>query len=66
MQRETHDALNRRTVAEIQRKIVKQGGRNAVSRLFYAKNDKEMIATWRADLTAVLHVFNVRSVGSVV
>jgi len=65
MQRVTHHALNHRTVAEIQRKVVNQGGRDAASRLFHAKNDKEMIATWRADLTAVLHVFNVRSVGSV-
>ena len=62
----THDAMNRRTVAEIQRRIVKQGGRNGASRLFHTKNDKEMIATWRADLATVLHVFNVRSVGSVV
>ena len=65
MQWVTHDALNRRTVAEIQRKIVNQGGRNAASRLFHAKNNKEMIATWRSDLDTVLHVFNVRSVGSV-
>jgi len=66
MQRETHHALNRRTVTEIQRKVFKQSGRNAASRLFHTKNDKEMIATWRADLTTILHVFNVRSVGSVV
>jgi len=35
------------------------------SRLFHAKNDKEVIAAWRLDLNRVLHVFNVRSAGSV-
>lgn len=58
-------AINRRTVAEIQRKIIKQGKRNAVSRLAHAKNDKETIATWRLDLDRILLVFNVRSVISV-
>jgi len=48
-------------VAEIQRKIVKRGKRNLISRLFHAKNDKETIATWRLGLNRVLHVFNVRS-----
>ena len=50
-----------RTVAKIQKKIVKQGKRNAVSRLFRAKDDKEAIATWNQDLIRILHVFNVRS-----
>ena len=49
----------------IQKNVVKQSNRNAVSRLFRAKNDKEAIAAWRQDLTRVLHVFNVRSVSSV-
>ena len=53
---------NPRTVAKIQKKIVKQGKRNAVSRLFRAKDDKEAIATWNQDLIRILHVFNVRSV----
>ena len=65
MQRVTHHALNHRTVAEIQRKVVNQGGRDAASRLFHANNDKEMIATWRSDLNKILHVFNVRSIVSV-
>ena len=47
---------------KIQRKVIKQGKRNAVSQLFHAKNDKEMITTWRADLNRILLVFNVRSV----
>ena len=49
-------------MAEIQRKIVKQGKRNAVSRYFRATNDKETIAGWRSDLNRILHVFNVRLV----
>ena len=56
----TDDAVDRRTVAEIQRKIVKRGGRNAVSRHLHAKSDKEAIATWRSDLNRILLVFNVR------
>ena len=38
------------------------GKRNAVSRLIHTKNDKEMIADWKADLSKILLVFNVRSV----
>lgn len=56
---------NGRTVACIQKNVVKQSNRNAVSRLLRANNDKEAIAAWRQDLTRVLHVFNVRSVSSI-
>ena len=42
--------------------MTERGGRNAVSRLFHAKNDREMIASWKSDLNRILHVFNVRSV----
>jgi hypothetical protein len=58
----TDDALGRSTLAEIQRKIIKKGKRNAASRLLHAKNDKEMIATWKSDLNKILLVFNARSV----
>ena len=51
-----------RTVAEIQRRVIKQSRRNVVSRLFHAKNDKETIAAWKSDLNRILHVFNVCSV----
>ena len=51
--------LNRRTVAGIQEKIIEKCGRNLLSRLANAKNDKEMIATWKSDLNRILHVFNV-------
>ena len=46
-------------MAEIQRKVIKHGGRNAISRHFHAKNDKETIAAWKLDLNRVLQVFNV-------
>jgi len=58
----TYHALDRRTVAEIRGKIIKQSGRNSVSRFFHARNDKETIAVWRSDLNRILIVFNVRSV----
>ena len=45
-------------------KAIKQSGRNAVSRLIHARNDKDVIAAWKLDLDRILRVFNVRSVGS--
>ena len=60
----TYRALNRRTVEEIRGNITEKGGRNLLSRLVHAKDDKEMLAAWGSDLNRVLHVFNVRSVGS--
>ena len=53
------DALYRRTLAEIQRKVVKQGKRNVASRLVHAKGDKDKIVAWTQDLLRVLNVFNV-------
>ena len=50
------DGLDRRTVAEIQRKVIKRSGRNAVSRLVHAKNDKEKITAWRLELNRILNV----------
>ena len=52
-------------MAAIQRRIVKQGKRNVVSRHLHAKNDKERIAAWNSDLTRILDVFNVCSTASV-
>jgi len=56
-----YHALDRRTVAEIQRKIVKWGKRNAISRLL-PNNDEKTIVTWRLELTRILQIFNVRLV----
>ena len=52
-------------MAEIQRGIVKGGKRNAISRVFHAKDDQGTIAAWRLDLNRILHIFNVRSITSV-
>ena len=49
-------------MAEIQEKVIKRSGRNALSKFLHAKNDKETIATWKSDLNRILHVFNVRPV----
>ena len=49
-------------MVEIQRKVAKQNGRNVVSRIFQARNDKDTIAGWKSDLGGILQVFNVRSV----
>ena len=54
-----------RSVTEIQGQIIKRGKRNAISRRYHRKDDKEAIATWRLDLDRILHVFDVRSVTSV-
>jgi hypothetical protein len=45
----------------MQRKVVERGKRNAVSRFFLSKDDKDKIAAWKQDLVRILQVFNVRS-----
>ena len=60
-----YHTLDCRTVAGIQKKIIEKGGRNLLSRLANAKNDKETITTWKLDLNRILHVFNVRPAISV-
>ena len=54
-------SLNHRTVEEIHGKVTEKSGRNPLSRLVHAKNDKETISAWKLDLNRILHVFNVRS-----
>ena len=49
----------------MQRKVVKHGKRNAISRSIFAKGDKDKIAAWKQDLDRILYVFDVRSIGSV-
>ena len=49
-------------MVEIQEKVVEKSGRNLLSKLVHAKNDKEMIAAWKLDLNGVLQVFTVRSI----
>ena len=57
--------LSTSTVAEIQGHIIERGKRNAISRRYHTKDDKEAIATWRLDLNGILHNFHVCSVISV-
>jgi hypothetical protein len=64
-ERSTYRRLDRRTVAKIQGKVVKQGKRNALYRFVLSKTDKDKIAAWKQDFMRVLHVFNVRVIGSV-
>ena len=52
---------DRRTVAEIQAKVLKRGGRGRASRFLHSRDDKDAIAAWKSDLNRILHVFNVRS-----
>jgi hypothetical protein len=52
-------------MAEMQRRVDKQGKRNIVVRFILAKGDKDKIAVWNQDLVRILHVFNVGSIGSV-
>jgi len=46
----------------IQKKLVKWGRRNFVSRRLHAKEDKETISAWKLDLGKILQVFKVRPV----
>jgi hypothetical protein len=64
-ERPTHERFDHRTVIKIQGKVVKQRKRNALYRFVVSKTDKDKIAGWKEDFIRVLHVFNVRSVGSV-
>jgi hypothetical protein len=61
----TDDTLDRSTLAEIQGKVIKKRKRNVISRLVHAKNDREVIATWKSDLSKILLIFNVSSVAVV-
>ena len=62
------DALTptiRRTVAEIRRKIIKQGKQNRISPPVHSEEDKETMAALRSSLNRILDVFNVCSIVSV-
>ena len=49
----------------IREKIVEKDGRNLLSRLAHAKNDKDAIIAWKLDLIRILQVFNVCPTSSV-
>jgi len=58
----TNHTIDCRTVAEIQRKIMKQSGKHKFSQFLHARSDKDTIAGWKSDLNRIVVVFNVRSV----
>ena len=53
---------NRRAMAVMRSKIIKQGKRSAVSRFLHRKVDKDQVAAWKQDLLRILHIFSVCSV----
>ena len=57
--------FNRRTVAVIQKHILKRGKRTIVRKLFRPKNNKKLVAAWKFDLDEILGVFEVRLFSSV-
>ena len=59
-----NNVFRHRTVAEIQRKTIKQSGRSRISRLVNARGDKEQIIAWKLELDRILQVFNVRLITS--
>ena len=60
----TYHELDRRTVADIQQKVMKRSGRHRISRFFHSRDDKDAIAAWKSDLNWILRVFDVRSAPS--
>ena len=57
------EGFNRRAVAEIRRRVIKNGQRNIVSRLVYKKDDKNEMAGWILALRNLGRAFIVCSVG---
>ena len=55
----TNNGLDYRTVAEIQRKVIRQRGQDPFTGIFHTKDDEEMVTTWKLGLNKILHVFNV-------
>ena len=60
----TYYDLDRRTVAKIQEKVMKQSGRRRIFRFFRSSEDKDAIAAWKSDLNWILRVFDVCSAPS--
>jgi hypothetical protein len=64
-ERRTYRCIDRRSVGEIRRKVENRGKRNVAFRSILTKGDKDEIVALNQDLVRILHVFNVRSIGSV-
>jgi hypothetical protein len=54
-----------RSVSQMQMKVDKRGKRSAAIRFILTKGDKDEITAWNQELFRILHVFNVRSIGTV-
>ena len=54
-----HHDLDRRTVAEIHKKVEKRNGRHWFCRFIHSRSDKEAIPGWKSKLDGILHIFNV-------
>ena len=52
-------------MAAINEKVIRQSKRNVISQHLHAKNDKDKIAAWKADLDRILNIFNVSFILSV-
>ena len=55
----TDNTSGDRTVSKIQGKATKHNGRNQISRLVHARDDKKKIVAWKLELDRILQVFNV-------
>lgn len=53
--------IARRTVAEIQKRVIERDKRNPILELLRVRNDRDEIVAWKLELNRILHVFNVRS-----
>jgi hypothetical protein len=53
-----------RTVAAIQKHIVKRGKRTGFRKVFHANHDENAIAAWRLEFEKIRRVFGVRSFAS--
>lgn len=58
-------SLDRRTVEDIQRKVVMEEGRGLIFRFLRVDDNEMIINAWTIILDGILEVFNVRSASSV-
>ena len=64
LERFTYEGPDPRTLGTIRKEAVgKKGKRNMRSRLFYGKDNEDVIIGWKQDLVRILQIFQVRSVG---
>ena len=64
-ERSIYQCSIRRTVTDIKGRVLKEGKRHPVTRFILSKGNKDKVAAWKQEFIRVLHVFNVRSIGSV-